>query len=870
MRASRFVAPSPTALAGSKPGRKASKLAEGGAPKLGEGAEPLSGSAISRAFSRVQEQLDALTQSKRPALITKDTTLRAGESVRISPRGGATLFAKLPKAAAENFGAKISVMLERPAGTLRISAQRPDTVVGVSATNFTSAGLIELVSNGVDAWEATNELPSTSPGGTALEAQYVLGAVHASLPNAAVGTDTPEINFVYIPAGIATWILNTASVAFSKLADLSGLSVLGRAANSAGVMAAITATAARQTLRANDAGTALEWSHPVEIRNNANTDLGDVFSIRGINGTNTTATVSAAAGAATFSWNVDDFPLSGLADQAADTFLGNFTAGLAPPTARAGASVAGGGLTYTTGGTLAVGAGSFITVNANDVAVNVATLVPAIDSASVVANGSVLERAALTGAISAAQESNQTLFAGIRDNGLLETARTHLNFVSTAFDTTFSVTQDAGNDELEVRVSTLGSFYAENSGGTVQTKFISYDNGDSTAADVVDNTGGSGYINVSYDYVGTSNDVVLNAITGAQGVVDISTLICGGRVGITAPTGAWSISGFTAKTEGFWFVFTASSTDFPGTIVNSTTANTGVRNPGFVDFSCNRQMSGLMMYGAFGGASQWLFIPGALDPTELSSQLATLSPRVVQVSYASAADASYSITPPAEATWYEAEGVGGGGGGGGADPETAQEGCAGGGGGSGGGFKHRGAIISGNMTGVVGDGGTAGTAAGGNGGAGTATTFNYGGGAVAISAGGGTGGTGETTGPVASAMQVAPGGNPGAVSGATEVFNGAYGFPGLMINAATAANSIAVGGNGGPSMYGGGGFGACINGIAGAAGISSSTPGSGGGGGAKITNTTAAAVGFAGSVGVAGRLKVTFYSGPVPTFATIT
>jgi hypothetical protein len=91
-----------------------------------------------------------------------------------------------------------------------------------------------------------------------------------------------------------------------------------------------------------------------------------------------------------------------------------------------------------------------------------------------------------------------------------------------------------------------------------------------------------------------------------------------------------------------------------------------------------------------------------------------------------------------------------------------------------------------------------------------------------------------------------------------------------MINAATAANSIAVGGNGAPSMYGGGGQGAAINGVAGAAGISSSTPGSGGGGGAKITNTTAAAVGFAGSVGVPGCLKVTFYSGPVPTFAAIT
>ncbi len=52
---------------------------------------------------------------------------------------------------------------------------------------------------------------------------------------------------------------------------------------------------------------------------------------------------------------------------AADTFLGNFTAGVAVPTYRAGTSIAGGGLTYTTGGTLAVGAGTRITVNADDV-----------------------------------------------------------------------------------------------------------------------------------------------------------------------------------------------------------------------------------------------------------------------------------------------------------------------------------------------------------------------------------------------------------------------------------------------------------------------------------------------------------------------
>lgn len=65
--------------------------------------------------------------------------------------------------------------------------------------------------------------------------------------------------------------------------------------------------------------------------------------------------------------SVTNFPLSGLATQAAETFLGNFTAGAAVPTALAGSTVAGAGLTYTSGGILAVGAGTGITVNANDV-----------------------------------------------------------------------------------------------------------------------------------------------------------------------------------------------------------------------------------------------------------------------------------------------------------------------------------------------------------------------------------------------------------------------------------------------------------------------------------------------------------------------
>ncbi len=57
---------------------------------------------------------------------------------------------------------------------------------------------------------------------------------------------------------IATTITNNA-VTVAKMAQLAGLSILGRSANSTGNMAAITASVALSYLRLNAGGTALEW-----------------------------------------------------------------------------------------------------------------------------------------------------------------------------------------------------------------------------------------------------------------------------------------------------------------------------------------------------------------------------------------------------------------------------------------------------------------------------------------------------------------------------------------------------------------------------------------------------------------------------------
>lgn len=216
-----------------------------------------------------------------------------------------------------------------------------------------------------------------------------------------------------------------------------------------------------------------------------------------------------------FSASLHTVPLTSLASQDAETFNGNFTASSAPPTARAGSSVAGAGLTYTAGGTLAVGAGDGIDVNADDVAVDVTDIVDNVSITEVATNN--IQRAALTGAIVASAGLNATTFsAGVAGAGL-----------------------------------------ALSGGSTV------------------------------IDYVGSTGTIALGAITGAQGVVNIAALACGGIVN-AQPSGNYDIDGFTAKTEGFWFVFVDRNTaaGAVGTFNNNAgNTTTSIRPPGAVAFT---------------------------------------------------------------------------------------------------------------------------------------------------------------------------------------------------------------------------------------------------------------------------------------------
>jgi hypothetical protein len=247
-------------------------------------------------------------------------------------------------------------------------------LVGTAGQYMRSAG-----AGASPAWAslALSELPSQA-------ADTFLGRLAgAGTPAAQLLSDVDSASIVYDAAshtfqrpaltGAVTASQDSNATAFGALAAKS---VLANATNASAVPAALAGSAAFQHLRVNSANTALEWSALTSVDFPANT-----------------------------------VPLTSIQTQAAETFLGNFTAGVASPTARLGSAVAGGGLTYTAGGTLAVGAGTHITVNADDVTINLSTLTGAIDSASVVQNGTVLERAALTGDVTASQNSNATTIA---------------------------------------------------------------------------------------------------------------------------------------------------------------------------------------------------------------------------------------------------------------------------------------------------------------------------------------------------------------------------------------------------------------------------------------------------------------------------
>lgn len=219
---------------------------------------PRDQAAIQDAFQSIYSDLKALFRNEGTVAVhTRTYRAKAGETVRVSPPA-AGMGLLLPPPDASNRGpvGAVTVLIESPEGALRVFSARGEpgpapTVDGEETRAFTTAGTVVFTSNGRDGWL------SLRGAGESSEAEFVVGAASADLPNARVATDSTEIDAVLTTPNVITWALNVASVAFSKLADLAGLSVLGRSTSSAGVMAAITATGGSQRLASNTAGTSI-------------------------------------------------------------------------------------------------------------------------------------------------------------------------------------------------------------------------------------------------------------------------------------------------------------------------------------------------------------------------------------------------------------------------------------------------------------------------------------------------------------------------------------------------------------------------------------------------------------------------------------
>jgi hypothetical protein len=200
------------------------------------------------------------------------------------------------------------------------------------------------------------------------------------------------------------WTVDNDAVSNAKLANMASPRLKGRTTASTGDPEDLTLTNSTSITWNTSTGGAISTeraavSGSVTLAQNANlaqfsgmaantTLLPTRTYYNWIAGTNTTVTGTSNATDLLMSVNVDDFPLSGLADQAANTIVANATGSSAAPTAvavsadsllarvggnltsHAFSTLAGGGIAYAAG-VMAVGAGTGITVNANDVAVTI-------------------------------------------------------------------------------------------------------------------------------------------------------------------------------------------------------------------------------------------------------------------------------------------------------------------------------------------------------------------------------------------------------------------------------------------------------------------------------------------------------------------
>jgi hypothetical protein len=223
-------------------------------------------------------------------------------------------------------------------GALDLSAIEPQSANSLPANATASQSVMSALSVG------TNTVVGRVAGNI-VAAALVNAQVDAAAAIALSKLATQSANTVVANATSGTAVPTAVAVGTNTvLGRVAGNIVAATLVNAQIATNTITATTQAQmvanTVKSNaTAGTANESDLAVGTNTVVGRVAGNIVAAALVN-----AQVDAAAAIA----------LSKLATQAADSFVGNFTNAVAVPTARAGTSVAGTGLTYTTGGTLSV------------------------------------------------------------------------------------------------------------------------------------------------------------------------------------------------------------------------------------------------------------------------------------------------------------------------------------------------------------------------------------------------------------------------------------------------------------------------------------------------------------------------------------
>jgi hypothetical protein len=231
--------------------------------------------------------------------------------------------------------------LEFSAGSLQRAALTGD-VTAAAGSNVTAiaAGVIVDADVNAAAAIAHTKLANGSARSVLGRAVNTVGAL-ASIAGAGAGTVLVDNGTTLSFTTIGTTSIGDGTVTVAKLADLAGLSVLGRSASTTGDPAAITATATGQVLRY--AGTtlafgALDLADPDAVTGLlpfANIANGSARSVFG-RAANTAGVMAAIAGAGAGTVLIDNgttlafgtLALSSLPTMATDSLLGRDTAGI--------------------------------------------------------------------------------------------------------------------------------------------------------------------------------------------------------------------------------------------------------------------------------------------------------------------------------------------------------------------------------------------------------------------------------------------------------------------------------------------------------------------------------------------------------------